>query len=358
MTSASPVLVLVGGFLGSGKTTLLLQAAARLCHSGLRVALITNDQGGALVDTRLAIASGIQTQEVVGGCFCCRFSEFVAAAEGLLALDANVILAEPVGSCIDISATILQPMKRLYGHRFRLAPFTVLVDPERAQELLAPDADPYLAYLFANQLAEADLVCFSKADLYTEFPELPTGFALRLSASTGEGVSEWLHEVLAGHIAPGSRLLEVDYQKYAEAEAALGWLNWQANLRLRHALSPASVVGSLLDDLDQSLSQADVQIVHLKVFDQASSGYIKASVCRNGEEPFVQGALDASPAQRHELLLNLRARAAPELLEAIVKQAAGRLAGRVNVVHFESFQPAAPKPNTPCAEPCSCRTRR
>ena len=343
-SSASPVLVLVGGFLGCGKTTLLLQAAARLCHSGLRVALITNDQGGALVDTRLATTSGIQTQEVVGGCFCCRFSEFVAAAEGLAAHDANVILAEPVGSCIDISATILQPMKHFYGNRFRLAPFTVLVDPERAQELLAPHADPSLAYLFTNQLAEADLVCFSKADLYTEFPELPTGFALRLSGSTGDGVSEWLHEVLAGNRIPGSRLLEVDYQKYADAEAALGWLNWQANLRLRRALSPASVVGPLLEDLDQALSQARIEIAHLKVFDQAPTGYIKASLCRNGEEPFVQGALDASPAQRHELLLNLRARAAPELLQAIVKQAAGRLPGRTSLIHFESFQPAPPKP--------------
>jgi hypothetical protein len=27
----------------------------------------------------------------------------------------------------------------------------------------------------------------------------------------------------------------------ADAEAALGWLNWQANLQLRHGLSPATV---------------------------------------------------------------------------------------------------------------------
>jgi len=220
----------------------------------------------------------------------------------------------------------------------------VLVDPGRAQELLAPDADPHLAYLFRNQLAEADLVCFSKADLYTDFPELPSGFALRLSGTTGRGVSEWLHEVLAGSRIPGSRLLEVDYQRYAEAEAALGWLNWQATLRLRRPLSPPSVVGPLLDELDQALSQAGVQIAHLKVFDQASTGWIKASLCRNGEEPFVDGALDASPAQRHELLLNLRACAAPELLEAIIKRATGRLPGKTTVVHFEFFRPAPPAP--------------
>ena len=341
----NPLIVLVGGFLGSGKTTLLLGTADRLQQAGSRVALITNDQGGALVDTRLAVAAGAETEEVTGGCFCCRFSDLIDSVERLCAHNPDVILAEPVGSCIDISATVLQPIKRLYGDRYRLAPFTVLVDPQKARELLAPDADPYLAYLFTNQLAEADLVCFSKADLHTDFPPLPSGFALRISATTGEGVPEWLHEVLAGSRIAGSRLLqEVDYQKYAEAEAALGWLNWQASLELKRPLSPAEIVGPLLDDLDQALSRAGIDIAHLKLFDQASTGYIKASICRNGEEPFVTGALDASPAQRHDLLLNLRGRGTPELLQQIVIDTAKSLPGETTVQHFESFRPLPPKP--------------
>src|SRR5215472_5506559 len=97
----NPVLVLVGGFLGAGKTTLLLEAAARLRAYGRRVAMITNDQGGELVDTRLAEAMGTAVQEVVGGCFCCRFSDLVTAVEALSVHDPEFILAEPVGSCID-----------------------------------------------------------------------------------------------------------------------------------------------------------------------------------------------------------------------------------------------------------------
>lgn len=344
MQQAGPIIVLVGGYLGSGKTTLLLDAAARLSGSGVRVALITNDQGGALVDTRLATAAGTVTEEITGGCFCCRFSEFVGAADRLRAFDPEVILAEPVGSCIDISATVLQPIKRHYSDRYRLAPFTVLVDPRRARELLAEDADPYLAYLFTNQIDEADLVCFSKADLYEDFPVLPGGFALRLSAKTGQGVPEWLAEVLAGSKVAGSRLLEVDYQKYAEAEAALGWLNWQANVQLGDPMSPMTLIGPFLDDLDERLSRAGVDIAHLKVLDQAATGYIRASLCRGGDEPAVDGQLTASPALRHELVLNLRARGAPELLRDIVGQATGRLPGEVEVVHFETFRPSPPKP--------------
>lgn len=345
MPTDTPLLVLVGGFLGAGKTTLLLEAAARLIAAGYRVALITNDQGGALVDTHLAAESGIATEEIVGGCFCCRFSDLIGAADRLRAHNPDVILAEPVGSCIDISATVLQPMKRFYSESYRLAPFTVLVDPQRAHEMLTPGADPHLAYLFAAQLAEADLVCFSKADLCAAFPELPTGFASRLSAVTGEGISEWLQNVLAGSSMAGSRLLrDIDYQEYAEAEAALGWLNWQANLRLREPMSPAQVVGPLLDELDRTLTVAGIQIAHLKVFDRCATGYVKASICRNGEEPFVQGTLDASPTGAHDLLLNLRARAAPEDLERAVNRAAATLLGEASIAHFECFRPLPPKP--------------
>jgi G3E family GTPase len=151
-------LILVGGFLGAGKTTLLLAAGAWLRASGVRVGVITNDQGSELVDTRLVAAAGLETEEIAGGCFCCRFSEFLRSAERLLARAPQVILAEPVGSCTDLSATVVQPILRFYPDRFRLAPLTVLVDPIRARELLRPDADPHMAYLFRMQLAEADTV--------------------------------------------------------------------------------------------------------------------------------------------------------------------------------------------------------
>ena len=57
----TPTLVLVGGFLGAGKTTLLLAAGQRLRRMGKRVGIITNDQGGELVDTRFARAAGFDT---------------------------------------------------------------------------------------------------------------------------------------------------------------------------------------------------------------------------------------------------------------------------------------------------------
>ncbi len=312
---------------------------------GRRVGIILNDQGGELVDTRLAEAAGLAAQEITGGCFCCRFSEFIAAAERFAGNGApEFILAEPVGSCTDLSATILQPIKRYYGDRFKLAPLTVLVDPARAEELSRPEADPLVAYLFRKQIAEADLVRFSKADLCQSFPALPGVNARPLSAHTGAGIAEWLDEVLSGEITVGARLLEIDYARYAEAEASLGWLNWRGELRPERPLTPAAISGPLLASLNHLLTGAAIAIAHLKIFAQSANGYVRAGICRNGDAPSVDGRLDAPPASRYTLTINLRAAGDPEALRAAVDRALRDIPGRFRVDHLEAFRPSPPVP--------------
>jgi len=341
-----PALVLVGGFLGAGKTTLLLRAARLLHERGMRAAIITNDQGGALVDTRMATALGFDAGEIAGACFCCRFGDFIAAAQSLLAVRPDVIFAEPVGSCMDLSATVLQPLKQRYSDQFRLAPYSVLVDPQRAAEFAQPDADPLLAYLFQNQVAEADLVLYTKSDVQQTHPQplAPSPQPRRVSALTGGGVAAWLDEVLGGRLSAGTHLLDIDYTQYAAAEAALGWLNWEGELRLETALPPASVVGPLLERLDAELTRVGAPIAHLKIFDRAPSGYIRAGICRNCDEPSVEGDLLASPARRHELVINLRARALPAVLEEAVARATTALPATLRVIRNQCFQPSPPVP--------------
>jgi len=104
-------ILFVGGFLGAGKTTLLWRAADVLMKRGMRVGLITNDQAPDLVDTKWLAEKGLNVREVAGSCFCCNFAGLIYAAEKLLAAEARVLLAEPVGSCTDLSATILQPLQ-------------------------------------------------------------------------------------------------------------------------------------------------------------------------------------------------------------------------------------------------------
>jgi Ni2+-binding GTPase involved in maturation of urease and hydrogenase len=319
-------LVLVGGYLGAGKTSLILRAAAILQQRGRRPAVILNDQDSGLVDTRLASAAGVQAAEVAGGCFCCRFGDLLDAADHLRAFGPDVIFAEPVGSCIDVSATVVQPMKAYHADTYRLAPLTVLVDPGRA-----PD------YLAQNQIDEADIVCAGKSDLYPD-PGFPADF--RVSSLTGEGVEEWLDDVLSGRRVVGSRILTVDYDRYAAEEAALGWLNLHANVRFDEPRSPSLVAGPLLDDLEEQLPA----IAHLKIFDQAPTGYVKAGLTAKGQDPTAEGDLLADPAADHELVVNLRAPGDPDELRAIVREALEALGGTVEIRHENAFRPSYPRP--------------
>ncbi|MEI7834429.1 MAG: GTP-binding protein, partial [bacterium] len=237
-------LILVGGFLGAGKTTLLARAAGILTLQGRRVGLITNDQAADLVDTDILRDAGLEVREIAGGCFCCRFDQLIDTANALRASTTpEIIIGEPVGSCTDLSATVLQPIKDLYHADYQLAPFSVLVDPQRLWEVLEPrrasDMHASARYILRKQLEEADIIVVNKRDLLDDaeiseltgaadhvFPGTPLRF---ISALTGAGVAEWLGEVTASGIS-GGHIVEVDYDIYAEGEAVLGWLNASATV--------------------------------------------------------------------------------------------------------------------------------
>jgi CobW/HypB/UreG, nucleotide-binding domain len=344
-----PWVVLVGGFLGSGKTTLILAAARELQRRGLRSAMVWNDQGNDLVDSHHAALSGAHWGEVTGGCFCCRLSQLIDAIGDLRAHAPDVIFAEPVGSCTDLSATVLRPLLQS-SDTYRLSPLTVLVDPLRAQSMLEQNADPDMRFLFDKQLQEADLVCFTKSDLYLQYPEIGAQHVRQLSAKSGQGVAAWLDEVLSGTIPTGEQTLEIDYAHYARAEAALAWLNLRAAFEPGTLFSPAMLLGPLLDGIDAALTTAHIPIAHLKAIVTTPTGWLKAAICANGQEPMVEGNLDASPAGRLELWLNLRAVGEPAQVRAMVAHELHQLSGLTQCT-MDCFSPAAPVPEQRILKP-------
>jgi Ni2+-binding GTPase involved in maturation of urease and hydrogenase len=337
-----PTVIFVGGFLGAGKTTLILAAARELKKRGKRSAAILNDQSDALVDTQLAELHGVPSGQVTDGCFCCRLSDLTAQLEAMLAYAPEVIFAEPVGSCTDISATVLHPL--MQDGAYRLAPLTVLVDPLRAEALMQADAQEDIAFLFRNQLQEADLVCVTKSDLHPKLPALGVLHVRQISAQSGQGVAPWLDEMLAGELSAHKDVLDIDYERYAQAEAALAWLNFRAIFDPSVALSPAMLLGPWLDGIDRSLTQEGIPIVHLKALVQASTGYVKAAMCASGQEPIVEGTLDASPSSRHEFTLNIRALGDPEKITAIIERELEQSDGQFTERRMRCFRPAPPRP--------------
>ena len=130
-------LLLVGGFLGAGKTTMLYRVATELMKSGKSLGLVTNDQATDLVDTQMLASHGLAVSEVAGSCFCCNFNGLIEAARSLkVSNSVDILLAEPVGSCTDLSATICRADQRPVCRRVFKGPLSVLIDPLRAMETL------------------------------------------------------------------------------------------------------------------------------------------------------------------------------------------------------------------------------
>jgi hypothetical protein len=150
--------------------------------------------------------------------------------------------------------------------------------------------------------------------------------------------------VLSGQLTAGEKTLDIDYEQYARAEAALAWLNLRAIYLPYEPVSPAMAIGPLLDGIDAGLGAAKIVAVHMKMTDDSSEGFLKAAICGNGQEPAVEGALDASPAARHEIRLNLRALGDPQAVRNIVEREIRGLPGDVSELRIACFSPGAPKP--------------
>lgn len=357
--------IMIGGFLGAGKTTTVAQLAKTLSDQGMRVGLITNDQGTGLVDTAMLRSRGFATAEIPGGCFCCRFNSLVDAAQSLTSESApEVFIAEPVGSCTDLVATVTYPLRRIYGDQFEIAPLSVMVDPVRAMRVFGlvegRQFSEKVVYIYKKQLEEADIIVINKIDsiskmereqLTTKLQETFPGKTITsVSAREGEGLSEWF-EQLKTTSQKGGKAMEVDYEIYAEGEALLGWLNATVNLKADQSFDGNAWIKELAINLQQSLGKADAEIAHLKMTLSPDEGLGDIAVINLVRNDFLPELSQNLPddCKSGQLIINLRAEAAPELLNHSIMEALAKAAEQENGItatldHVEHFRPGKPEP--------------
>jgi G3E family GTPase len=346
-------LIVVGGFLGAGKTTLLLRAASVLEAQGHRVALITNDQGQDLVDTSLARLQKVAIAEVVGGCFCCRFDDFRSALQAMQAsVQPDIILAEPVGSCTDLMATVLRPLRQQHPHDYAIAPFTVLMDANRSLSGFPAEVSD----LYKWQLDEADAIALSKTDLLPQADmdahidhlrnTYPTKPIFNLSAHTGAGIEDWLQFMLE-RSTQLSNVVPVDYIVYADAEACLGWLNTTLKLAAPSPFSLETIAGLILTELQQELRALPASIAHIKLHVHGNHEHVKASLT-NLHGTVSWDRRSTGKAGNASAILNARVHCEPEQLQHLVQDVIGQIAHQfdieVMVEHLQCFSPMPPQP--------------
>ncbi len=356
-----PVYIMVGGFLGAGKTTTVARLARHFIDQGKRVGIVTNDQTTDLVDTQSLRSQGFDVGEVAGSCFCCNFDALTETVEGLgTGRLPEVILAEPVGSCTDLVATVIRPLSEVYGVPLDIAPYGVILKPSHGLRILKGDSgsgfSPKANYIFRKQIEEADFVVINRIDelspqlvnelqslIEAEYPGRPV---LRCSARTGEGF-EGLTAMLEQRGQFGRRVMEVDYDVYAEGEAELGWLNSQVTVRSDSEFSLDELLMDLIGRLHGRLLSSDSEAAHLKVIGLCDVSYAVANLVSNATGPELSLASSARTPSAH-VVVNARVATDPAELEAIVRAELANACAAVNLSHevvsLQSFRPGRPVP--------------
>jgi G3E family GTPase len=357
---------MIGGFLGAGKTTAVGELARRLRAQGVRVGLITNDQGRNLVDTTMLRSHGFATEEIAGGCFCCRFDSLVEASRRLTeATRPEVFVAEPVGSCTDLAATVTYPLRRLYGDHFTVAPVSVLVDPTRALRVFGLEKGgsftEKVVYIYLKQIEEADLVILTKCDSVegTRLDALREAIAARfpgkeilaVSAREGTNLDPWFARITCAEQVSRTAM-QVDYQVYTDGEALLGWVNCTVDLQAPQGFEADRFLKAMAAAIQKRLQVAGAEVAHLKMTlspEGSLAGEIAAvNLVRNDFVPELSYPLE-TPVFCGQLILNLRAEGAPEVLSTAVRKGLAEVASSIphmtaTLEHLEQFRPGKPTP--------------
>ena len=418
--------VLIGGFLGAGKTTAIGALVRWLQAQGMTPGVITNDQGDGLIDTALGQSHTAQVREVTGGCFCCRAADLGIALrsmteggaggstsgvhksravavrggaadqivlgqgvddQGGTADRPDVFIAEPVGSCTDLVATVILPIEKIYGNPLELAPMSVVIDAARVEAAMKDErannpggersgftAD--VRYIFAKQLEEAELLVLNKSDLLTGKrlvkliawlqAKYPGKRVLTVSSTTGAGLDTWFALLLEEQSQPKA-LMDIDYGRYGAGEERMGWYNASLGLHSTgRALDGNRVLMALAKDIQAELEAAGAEIAHFKMSlgrrTEGSSNYKGLAAAQNrGDarlEDFavvnvVRNGVAATLSRRSadkfiaaELLVNLRAEAGPEVLELAVAKHLNKTRKAWHTIwkHCAAFKPGQPQP--------------
>jgi len=358
---SNPRFVMIGGFLGAGKTTTIARLARHYMAQGLSVGIVTNDQTTDLVDTNSLRAQGFDVGEVAGSCFCCNFNALTSTVETLgVAERPDVIIAEPVGSCTDLVATVVRPLVQIYEQPLDVAPYGVIIKPSHGAKILRNEAgagfSPKAAYIFRKQIEEADFVVINRIDemsaeavndlaqrLEEQFPGRPI---LRMSAKSGEGFAAFC-EFLEQRGDFGQRVMDVDYDIYADGEAELGWLNSQIRVTGAQPFELDDLLLDIIHRLRTEFSTIGAETAHLKTIGLWEGFYGVANLVSSFTEPELSLPSNCRVSQAN-VVVNARVATDPAELERLVREvvraACTAVPAESQIDTLQCFRPGRPVP--------------
>ena len=350
--------LVLGGYLGAGKTTLAVNLARTLRDKHeISVAMITNDQGDVLVDTEFTKDAGFDVREILGGCFCSNFDEFVTSARTLVSAGRpDVIIAEPIGTSTNIMGSVVAPLRTLYPDEFGVAPFTVVIDCIRAAGILSGPGERTVEsvdLIPAHQIKEAEVIILSKADMVrreaiSEIKEelrkiLPDADIIETSSSDLRNIDKIVDIILSERVS--TKTAERDGNRGFDFEKAkLGWYSGTFTITPNDKVDMYSVASDIMKGVAREYGPK--AIVHVKVIISSPEASAKMSLVQESIQ--VDGIYGSrfisSPGK---LVLNARVISPPKRLEDTMRSVIGSLSSYPAKIEKISESCFSPRPESP-----------
>jgi len=350
--------LVLGGYLGAGKTTLAVNLARTLREKNDRsVAIITNDQGDVLVDTEFTKDAGLDVREILGGCFCSNFDEFVSSARTLVSMGRpDIIIAEPIGTSTNLMGSVVAPLRTMYPDEFAVAPFTVVIDCIRAMDVLSKEKEKSaesVDLIPAHQIREAEVVVLSKSDMVRketvgEIKErlreiLPDADIIETSSSDLRNIDKITEMILSDRVS--TRTAERDNNKGFEFEKAkLGWYSGTFSVTTKEKIDMYSVASDIMKSVAKEYGAK--AIVHVKVIISSPGASAKMSLVQESiQVDDIHGSRFMTGSGK--LILNARVISPPKRLERTMRRTVDSLSLYPVKIERISESCFSPKPESP-----------
>jgi len=354
---------IVGGFLGSGKTTAIATASNLLQELGIKVGVVTNDQGKYLVDSRFISFMHIPYGQVTNGCFCCNYNQLDEQIDQLRKRQGiQVIFAESVGSCTDLIATVIKPLSVYKKKETEQLSLSIFVEAALMFDFLQNSHSPFsadIAYIYSKQIEEAEILIVNKTDLISDemleelkrlvagkFPEKTVIFQNSLDR---ESVKCWIETLLnRPSREPISywKSLDIDYLRYGKGEADLAWFDQEIEISSTSSNAVElgkQIVGHILTETEHR----KWIIGHLKFILEANGDAQKISFTTNVSRCDLD-ELSLSEASEVRLIINARVETDPKSLQQMIAEVVQsvRLQNNASILELNTsaFKPGFPNP--------------
>ena len=317
--------VVVGGFLGSGKTTVLVRLGMYYSSLGKSVGIIVNEIGEIGIDGDVISQYGLETKEITSGCICCSLKTSLRATI-LLMLEnyhPDVIIIESTGVAYP-GAIRDEIMLMNLTIDYDMAPLLTLFDGSRFKQILKE-----IKNFAAQQLAEAEVIAVSKADLidpsFLPIVEAaaqqmnPKAEIITLSSKDPESLAH-LIGILERNEDVNARLAEL--KKVVGNDGGLLMAGGKpkntsidesgvGSFATEYALNPSSlisltdsdfehIVRDLMSDIRQKVLEKSPNFLgHIKLFLEVGSSLFKISLTTSEEEP-IYDFISSSDSDKNE----------------------------------------------------------